>query len=209
MTDTAAAESFAVQQRRKSRREDWNEHIKLAELLAKYLDPSCTFWTSLENKPLSRISGIFQKRRNVRSGLADVLVIFRQKPIFVELKSSRGIATKAQKQVRKELLPAGADWWMARSARAAMMALRLSGVVFRRRWKPPRLKPFEGPFADPMQRLPQHPRVAAERAAARKRWRERQRARQAAMLATARDDTTGAGVGGGGGGGDCRAGGSE
>lgn len=27
-----------------------------------------------------------------------------------------------------------------------MMALHLSGVVFRRKWKPPRLKPWEGPF---------------------------------------------------------------
>jgi hypothetical protein len=74
-----------------------------------------------------------------------------------------------------EMLPAGATWWMARSARAAMMALHLSGVVFRRRWKPPRLKPFEGPFADPTQRLPQAPDVAARRRAARRRWRVRQR----------------------------------
>jgi len=36
---------------------------------------------------------------------------------------------------------AGADWWLARSARAALMALHLSGVVFRRKWKP-RLKPW-------------------------------------------------------------------
>jgi hypothetical protein len=38
--------------------------------------------------------------------------------------------------------------------RAALTALHLSGVVFRRHWKPPRLKPWEGPFADPTQRLP-------------------------------------------------------
>jgi hypothetical protein len=70
---------------------------------------------------------------------------------------------KTQKQIRLEMLPAGAEWWMARSARAALMALHLSGVVFRRRWKPPRLKPFEGPFADPTRRLPQARDVAAER----------------------------------------------
>jgi hypothetical protein len=35
------------------------------------------------------------------------------------------------------------------------MALHLSGVVFRRKWKPPQLKPWEGPFANPNQRLPQ------------------------------------------------------
>ena len=44
---------------------------------------------------------------------------------------------------------------MARSARAALMALHLSGVGFRRRWKPTRLELWEGPFADPNQRLPQ------------------------------------------------------
>ena len=144
-------------------------------MLDEYLDPAGTFWTSLENKPLSQLSGIFQKRRGVRSGLPDVLVIFCQKPIFVELKSRAGVATKVQKQIRLEMLPAGAVWCMARSARAALMALHLSGVVFRRRWKPPRLKPWEGPFADPTQRLPQAPDVAARRRAARRRWRVRQR----------------------------------
>jgi hypothetical protein len=170
---STAAESFAAQRRRESRRQEWTEQTKLAEMLQKYLDPGDTFWTSLENKPISRLSGIFQKRRGVRSGLPDVLVIRRGKPIFVELKSRAGVASKVQKQVRLEMLPAGADWWLARSARAALMALHLSGVVFRRRWKPPRLKPWEGPFADPHQQLPQAPDVAARRRAARRRWQQR------------------------------------
>jgi hypothetical protein len=143
-------------------------------MLDEHLDPADTFWTSLENKPLSRLSGIFQKQRGVRSGLPDVLVIYRGKPIFVELKSRAGVASKAQKQIRAEMLSAGADWWLARSARAALMALHLSGVVFQRKWKPPRLKPWEGPFDDPTRRLPQAPDVAARRRAARRRWRVRQ-----------------------------------
>jgi hypothetical protein len=107
---------------------------------------------------------MFQRRRGVRSGLPDVLVIFRQRPIFPELKSRRGV-----------------------SARAALMALE--GVIFRRKWKPPRLKPWEGPFADPTRRLPQAPEVAGERAAARKRWRLRQanRTREIAKSAAERD----------------------
>jgi hypothetical protein len=170
----AAAGSFAAQRRRESRREEWSEQMKLAAMLNKYPNLGCTFWTSLENKPISRISGIFQKKRGVRSGIADVFVLYSGRPIFVELKSLAGVATKAQKQVRVELLSAGATWWMARSARAAMMALHLSGVVFRRQWKPSRLRPWEGPFADPTQRLPQAPDVAARRRAARRRWRARQ-----------------------------------
>jgi hypothetical protein len=46
----------------------------------------------------------------------------------------------------------------------------------------------EGPFADPTQRLPQAPDVAAQRRAARRRWRVRQQVREAAKLAAARDD---------------------
>jgi hypothetical protein len=188
MSESAAIESLAVRRRRESRREEWTEHIKLAELLDKYLDPSCTFWTSLENKPLSVISGIFQKRRRVRSGLPDVLAIFNGRPIFLELKSRRGVASKVQKQIRTEMLPAGAVWWMARSARAAMMALHLSGVVFRRKWEAPQLQPWEGPFPDPTQRLPQHPGVAAERRDEKRRYRLRQaiRAREEAKSAAAR-----------------------
>jgi hypothetical protein len=175
---STAAESFAVQRRRESRRQEWTEQTKLAEMLDRYLDPADTFWTSLENKPISRLSGIFQKKRGVRSGLPDVQVIWRGKPIFVELKSRAGVASKVQKQIRLEMLPAGADWWMARSAHAALMALHLSGVVFRRRWKPPRLKPWEGPFADPHQQLPQAPDVAARRRAARRRSRVCQQCRE-------------------------------
>jgi hypothetical protein len=181
-----AAGSFAALRRRESRRQEWTEQIKLAEMLHKYLTAADTFWTSLENKPISRLSGLFQKRRGVRSGLPDVLVIWRGRPIFVELKSRAGVASKVQKRVRSEMLPAGADWWLARSARAALMALHLSGVVFRRRWKPPRLQPWEGPFADPDRRLPQAPDVAARRRAARRRWRLRQRAAAAQRAATAR-----------------------
>jgi hypothetical protein len=53
----------------------------------------------------------------------------------------------------------------------------LSGADFRRPWKPPRLQPWEGPFAIPMQRLPQAPDVAARQSAARRRWRARRAAR--------------------------------
>jgi hypothetical protein len=74
MTDSGAAASFAMQRRR----EEFTEQVKFAGLLAVYLDPACTFWTSLENKPLSPLSGIYQKRRRVRSGLPDVRVLGRK-----------------------------------------------------------------------------------------------------------------------------------
>jgi hypothetical protein len=50
-----------------------------------------------------------------------------------------------------------------------MMALQLSSVVFRCKWNPAQLQAWEGPFPDPMQRLSQHPQVAAERREAKRR----------------------------------------
>jgi hypothetical protein len=105
------------------------------------------------------VSGVFQRRRGVRAGLPDLMVLDRRKTVFIEMKSKRDTASKVQKQIRSELLRVGSARWMARSARAAMIGLHLSGVVFRRKWKRPRLKPWEGPFDDPTQRLPQHPVV--------------------------------------------------
>ena len=98
---SVAAGSFAAQRRRESRRQEWTEQTKLAGMLDKYLDPTDTFWTSLENKPISRLSGIFQKKRGVRSGLPDELVIWRGKPIFIELKSRRCSEQSAEANPRE------------------------------------------------------------------------------------------------------------
>jgi hypothetical protein len=43
------------------------------------------------------------KRRGVRSGLPDLLGIWRAKPIFVEMKSRAGVASKAQKRIWRNL----------------------------------------------------------------------------------------------------------
>src|SRR6516162_4349546 len=127
------SEGAAKRGRRQARREEWGTQTRLAALLQHYLDPSTTFWSSLENRPSSLLNGILQKKRGVRSGLPDLMVIFGRPPVFVEVKSPAGIASKAQKQVRQELLAVGCRWWMVRSARAALTALQRSGVPFRRR----------------------------------------------------------------------------
>ena len=139
--------SEAAKARRRYRREEWATQTTLARLLTRYLDPQTVFWTSLENKPSSRLNGLLQKRRGVRSGLPDTMVVYRRRAVFVELKSKAGVASKSQKQVRAELVAAGARWWMARSVGAALTALHRSGVPFRAPWKPPSdLREWEGPF---------------------------------------------------------------
>jgi hypothetical protein len=157
-------------------------------LLKRHLDPALSFWTFIENKPRSMIAGAVQRRRGVKRGLPDLFVCCRRtakgptRVVVVELKSRAGLASKQQKEIRFEMLPAGVKWWMARSPRAVMMALKGSGVPFRHPYATRRLDPWEGPFADPSQRLPQHPVVRAKARAALERWKARQRERKAAML---------------------------
>jgi hypothetical protein len=174
--------------RRKSRREEWGTQTALAEMLPRYIDPRTAFWTSLENRPRSRLSVLLQKRRGVRSGLPDLMFISAPKVIFIEVKSRSGRASRAQRRTREELLVVGCEWFMARSARAALTALHRSGIPFRRPWRPPELRAWEGPFDGSEKRLPQHPAVAAERREYNRRWRERKRARALGAAARTRDD---------------------
>lgn len=182
MADTTAPESLAVLRRRQGRREEWVLQTKLAELLTQYLDPRSTFWSGVENAPRGAKAGHFQRRRGVRPGLPDLLVLHDGRLLGLELKSKRGVPSAAQRAVALEIKSAGGRWYLARSVKAALTALTLEGVVFRRRWRAAaQLAPWEGPFPDAAQRMPQHPRVAAERRAAQRRWRARQAARRAAQ----------------------------
>jgi hypothetical protein len=189
MTDSDKVETFAVRQRRKYRHFEASEQIRVTKLLTQYL-PDNVFWSALSNSPRTALAGYLAKKRGVRSGLADIMVVYDGRVIWVEMKSPAGVASKVQRQVCAELRAAGADWYLARSAEAALVALGLH-VPFRGRWEPPPLEPWEGPFTGAMicsgQRLPQAPEVAAQRRAAQRAWRERQRARKAAELAVARE----------------------
>jgi hypothetical protein len=175
-----------------SRREEWEQQVKLAALLDQWLDPTCTFATATDPVASSATAGAMRKKRGVKAGVPDTLVLHRRKRtactlIAIEMKSRQGKVTASQRATREALLRAGADWWEARSARAAMWALRKSGVRFRtlvyrdgttERWRQPRLAPWEVPRRDPTEPRPNAPDVAAQRRAARQRWRARQQRRE-------------------------------
>jgi len=191
MTGSAEAKSYAAKQRRKYRHAEWSEQMRLTQLLAQYL-PDNVFWSALENAPRSALAGYLAKKRGVKPGLADIMVVHGGRVVFVEMKSPAGVPSRSQRQVCKEVRAAGADWYCVRSATAALVALRLSNVPFRREWKPPELQAWQGPFTDPDKRLPQAPEVAAQRREAQRAWRERRkRAREAAKLAAERDNAAG------------------
>jgi hypothetical protein len=169
---------------------EWRTQTRVAELLKRHLPAGC-FATALENSPRSPCAGLLMKLRGTRAGLPDVWIIWRGESVFVELKSRSGIASKVQRQIRDEVLAAGVKFfWLARTPRACLLALHLSGVPLVG-WKPPKepLPAWEGPFANPHARLPMHPVVARERAAAQQRYRERRREREAALAKERRIET--------------------
>ncbi len=187
--DAGRRETLAVQRRRESRREEFAEQVLLVETLQELLDPAFAFFSALENRPRSAWSGLRQKQRGVRAGLPDLMIIVSWKaPVFIEMKSKRGVPSPVQRRVFANLTAMGADVYVARSAAAALEALRQSNVPFRRSWQPPQpLADWEGPFimTDQQRRLPQAPEVAEQRRAQQRAWRERQRARKNAQALSA------------------------
>jgi hypothetical protein len=172
-----------------ARRAEWREQVKLALLLDKWLDPACTFWTATEPVAPSATSGAMRKKRGVKPGVPDILVLYRGKLIAIKLKSRRGQCSPSQRAVREALLRAGAQWWVCRSADAAMWALYESGVPFRaivhedgtiECWQQPELSAWEVPKRNPHERRPRAPDY----------W-EPDEAAEIAELAAASDDAAG------------------
>ena len=116
------------ERRRSSRQMEWAEQSILAEQLEELLDSTCTFWTCIENRPWSRLAGILQKKRGVRSGIPDTLIHCSGRLIGIELKSWFGRVSAAQKKVRTEMLASGAQWYCCRTATAALTALHRAGA---------------------------------------------------------------------------------
>jgi hypothetical protein len=171
--------SLPAQRRREARQWEWAEQVALAEQLVELLDPDCVFWTSIDNQPWSKVAGIMRKRRGCRSGVPDLLVLCNGKLVGIELKSRMGRVSPAQKAVRLEMLRAGGEWVMVRTARAALTALRRLGVPFRRAWELPELEPWEEPVANPEQPMVWHPEVLRQWREDKERWRTRAKARRA------------------------------
>ena len=134
-----------------------------ARLLAKWLDPATSFATAFDPVARSKLSGFLRKKRGVMPGCPDNWVLHSGRLICVELKSPPGRCSRAQRAVREALIRSGAEWWEARSATAAMVALAESGVKFREIvredrsvevWATPELEGWAVPRRDPSELRP-------------------------------------------------------
>ena len=159
-----AGQVFWAEARRarfRQRSAEFQMHAEVARLLTRYLDPNEAWFTSLENRPRSRLSGLLAKKRGCKSGLPDIAVIVRDphKIVFIELKGPTGRPSKNQKERRCELKAVGAEWWWTRSIAATMEALRRSNVPFRSQLRQRTLAEWEGPFTGDERRVCWHPKA--------------------------------------------------
>ena len=165
-----------------ARGEEWRIQEQLAALLDRWLDPATTWWTAVDTVCPSAFVGMLRRRRGVKAGTPDVLVFHRGKLIGIEIKTRKGRPSESQEAARERLLAAGADWWLARSSRAGMEALRRAGVAFRTipappgaavfglpaaaTWEPANLEPWEEPTREcrtvVRRRAPAEPRGIAQ-----------------------------------------------
>jgi hypothetical protein len=87
---------------------EWREQVRFAALLDRWLDDTCAFATSTDPVASSALSGWLRRRRGVKAGVSDTLVVYLGKLIGLEMKSFIGRCSVAQRAVREALLRAGA-----------------------------------------------------------------------------------------------------
>src|SRR5215831_2761919 len=79
--------SPVAQGRRRERREEYRTQRLLIQALQRHLDPSRSFYSSLENLPRSPIAAYFQRLRGVKPGLPDLFLVSDGRLICIEIKS--------------------------------------------------------------------------------------------------------------------------
>jgi hypothetical protein len=103
--------------------------------VAAYLDcalPVDAFWTSIDSAGRGPIAGARMKRRGVKRGLPDILVIWHN-TIWIELKSKAGRLSVEQKAFRDLVVIAGAGYAVCRSTDEVEWALLRFGIPLRAR----------------------------------------------------------------------------
>jgi hypothetical protein len=117
-----------------------SEH-QLQVQVAAYLDSALPtrgcFWTSIDSAGRGAIAGAHMKRRGVKRGTADIMIVSdHRKPsstIWVELKSATGRLTPEQKIFRDCVEQAGHLYMVARSVETVAIMLVAAGLRLRGR----------------------------------------------------------------------------
>lgn len=111
--------------------EEWDFQTTVAEFLDLAL-PAEAFWSSVDMGPArSKAVGGLRKKRGLKAGLPDMVIVFRRITLWIEAKAPRGVLSVAQKNVRLALLANGHHWALARTLDDITEACAAVGIPLR------------------------------------------------------------------------------
>lgn len=93
--------------------------------------PIGSFWTSIDHATKSASEGEKKKRRGVKRGVPDVLIVVPNRTIWIELKAPKGRVSEAQLQVKDSLELNGHHYYVAKSVAEVEGILRDISVPLR------------------------------------------------------------------------------
>jgi hypothetical protein len=110
--------------------------VGVVRLLQLVLDPDRTWWSAIDHAAhLSARYGADRKRRGVKRGLPDILILTATAVVGIELKAKKGRITPEQLEVATEWRRLGLFYEVARSLREVQDILECYGVPMTRRMK--------------------------------------------------------------------------
>ena len=109
------------------RRPEQNLHRSVAQFLDLVLPADC-WWTTIPLGGGGRIRGAILKSMGAKSGTPDILIVYRGKAYFIELKTTKGTESGAQKLTAAQISMAGARRAIARSIEGVAWALEVWNI---------------------------------------------------------------------------------
>lgn len=103
---------FLNQPRKRRHTPEYNFHCQVADALDKILNPQLTCWSSVENS--NHTGGVYglikqgkDKRKGVKSGFPDIIILYNGTCLCIELKTTKGRTTTAQDLFHRKIISSG------------------------------------------------------------------------------------------------------
>ncbi len=109
------------------------------ETVANYLKwalPPQVFFTSIAHGGGGRLRGAMLKKTGMKAGVPDILIVWRGRPVFLEIKTRGVYLSAVQKEIHTEIVLAGGVVTVIRSLEELVDFLEVLGVPLQARLTP-------------------------------------------------------------------------
>lgn len=108
--------------------EEHQTQVAIANYLATVTPPGSLWFAVPNGGNRDSITGAILRREGVRAGVADLVVLYEGRTLFLEVKTATGRLSKSQVRFRDLALSAGAEYAVVRSIDDVAQALIAFGV---------------------------------------------------------------------------------